>query len=111
MAREAHAMSNAVYLTKSRYAAGLQCLRRLWLNFHKRADWEEPELGSAEDIGLEIGRKAHLLFPGGILVEEKSWEHTGAVAHTAALMVDRSTPTIFEAAFEHSGVRVRVDVL
>jgi hypothetical protein len=34
-------MSNTVYLTKSRYAAGLQCLRRLWLNVHELAEWED----------------------------------------------------------------------
>ncbi len=104
-------MSDAVYLTKSRHTAGLQCLRRLWLNVHQPADWEEPVLGSTEDVGLEIGRMAHLLFPGGVVVGEKPWEHAGAMARTAALMADRSVPAIFEAAFEHSGVRVRVDVL
>ncbi len=104
-------MSNTVYLTKSRYTAGLQCLRRLWLNVREPAEWEEPEAGSAQDIGLEIGRMARLLFPGGVLVEEKPWEHAAAVARTAVLMADRSVRAIFEAAFEHSGVRVRVDVL
>ena len=54
---------------------------------------------------------AHLLFPGGIAVEEKPWEHAAAVIRTAALMADRSVPAIFDAAFEHAGVRVRVDVL
>jgi hypothetical protein len=39
-------MSNAGYLTKSRYTAGLQCLRRLWLNVHEPADWEEPVSGA-----------------------------------------------------------------
>jgi hypothetical protein len=68
-------MPNKVYLTKSRYAAGLQCLRRLWLNVHQPADREEPALGSVEDIGLEIGRIAHRLFPGGVLVQEAPWEH------------------------------------
>lgn len=34
-----------------------------------------------------------------------------AVTRTAALMADRSVPAIFEAAFEHSGMRVRVDIL
>jgi hypothetical protein len=85
--------------------------RRLWLNVHEPAAWEEPESGSAQAVGLEIGRMAHLLFPSGVLVEEKPWEHAAAVARTAALMADRSVPAIFEAAFEHSGVRVRVDVL
>jgi hypothetical protein len=83
------AMSNIVYLTKSRYAAGLQCLRRLWLNVHEPAEWEEPEAGSAQDVGLEIGRMAHLLFPGGVLVEEKPWEHAAAVARTALWEVRR----------------------
>jgi hypothetical protein len=104
-------MANKIYLTKSRYTAGLQCLRRLWLNVHEPAGWDEPELGSVEDIGLEIGRMAHGLFPEGVLVEEPPWEHAKAVTRTAALMADRSVPAIFEAAFEHSGVRIRVDVL
>jgi hypothetical protein len=104
-------MSNAVYVTKSRYTAGLQCLRQLWLNVHEPTDSEEPASASAVDVGLEIGRMAHLLFPGGVLVEKKPWEHATAVARTAALMADRSVPAIFQAAFEHSGVRVRVDVL
>jgi Domain of unknown function(DUF2779) len=104
-------MPKKIYLTKSRYTAGLQCLRRLWLNVHEPTGWEEPEFGSVEDIGLEIGRIARRLFPGGVLVEEAPWEHVKAVTRTATLMADRSVPAIFEAAFEHSGVRVRVDVL
>jgi hypothetical protein len=44
-----------------------------------------------------------------MLVEEE--QHAAAVARTSALMADRSVPAIFEAAFEHSGVRIRVDVL
>ena len=104
-------MPTAAYLTKSRYAAGLQCLRRLWLNVHDAEVWHEPEAGSPDDIGLEIGRMAHLLFSGGVLVEEKPWEHAATVARTAALMADRAVPAIFEAAFEHAGVRVRIDVL
>jgi hypothetical protein len=104
-------MPKAIYLTKSRYAAGLQCLRRLWLHVHEPADREEPTLGSVEEIGLEIGRMARRLFPGGVLVEEAPWEHSKAVTRTATLMADRSVPAIFEAAFEHAGVRVRVDVL
>src|SRR5436305_15156423 len=104
-------MSTTIHLTKSRYAAGMQCLLRLWLSVHEPADWEEPEPGSLQDVGLEIGRMARLLFSEGILIEEKPWEHTAAVARTAALMADPSVPAIFEAAFQHSGVRVRIDVL
>ena len=104
-------MPNKIYLTKTRYTAGLQCLRRLWLNVHRRAGRNEAEAGSVEDVGAEIGRMAHRLFPGGVLIEEAPWEHAKAVTRTAALIADRSVPAIFEAAFEHSGVRIRVDVL
>jgi hypothetical protein len=104
-------MSKRAYLTKSRYVAGLQCLRRLWLNVHEPADFDDAEPGSVQDIGLEIGRRAHLLFPGGVLVEQMPWEHAEAVAQTAVLMAERKVPAIFEAAFEHSGIRVRVDIL
>ena len=94
-----------MYLTESRYTAGLQCLRRLWLNAQQPVDTDVPELGSVEDMGLEIGRIAHSLFPGGILVEEAPWEHAKAVTRTAALMAGPSVPAVFEAAFEYSGVR------
>jgi hypothetical protein len=104
-------MARTIYLTKSRYVAGLQCLRRLWLNVHEPIEWCEPELGSTKAAGLEIGQMAHGLFPNGVLVEEPPSEHAEAVARTAAPMADRSTPAIFEAAFDHAGVRIRVDVL
>jgi Domain of unknown function(DUF2779) len=107
----APAMTKEIYLTKSRYTAGLQCLRRLWLNAREPLGWNEPELGSMENVGLEIGQMAHRLFPGGVLVKEAPSEHTMAAKRTAALMADRSVPAIFEAAFDHSGVRIRVDIL
>lgn len=100
-------------LSKSKYMAGLQCPRRLWLACH------EPDLGAPPsenlvavlDQGAEIGRHAHELFPGGVLVDEEAWQHGQATARTRQLMADGNVGAIFEAAFEHAGVRVRVDVL
>ena len=63
------------------------------------------------DIGREVGQKAHLLFPGGVRIEEEPWQHTEAVIRTAALMNDARVPAIFEAAFEYENIRIRVDVL
>ena len=99
------------HLTKSRYIAGLQCLRRLWLMVNEPQPYEEPPPGSPMDIGREIGRKAHLLFPGGALIDEEPWQHAQAVARTTALMTDERVPAIFEGAFEFEGIRIRVDVL
>ena len=99
------------HLTKSRYIAGLQCPRRLWLLVHEPMPYEEPASGSPMDIGQEIGQKAHLLFPGGVRIDEEPWQHAEAVARTAALMSDARVPAIFEAAFEYEDIRIRVDVL
>jgi len=116
----------ANYLTKSRYLAGLQCQRRLWLLDRLPREEAEPAPGSPLQVGIEIGRKARLLFPGGVLVAQEPWKHEEAVARTAALMRDPSVPAIFEAAFtarpssrladghevaSSSEFRLRVDVL
>jgi hypothetical protein len=63
------------------------------------------------EVGQQIGRKAHLLFPGGALIDEEPWQHAQAVAKTNAIMIDERVPAIFEAAFEFDGIRIRVDVL
>lgn len=99
------------HLSKTRYIAGLQCLRRLWLLAHEPGPREEPAPFSPLDIGTKIGRKAHLLFPGGVLVDEEHWQHAQAVARTAALMIDERVPAIFEAAFDYEDIRIRTDVL
>jgi len=87
------------HLTSSRYMAGLQCLRRLWLRVHDPAPYEVPRLGSPFELGQEIGRKAHVLFPGGVEVTEQPWAHAEALARTKALMADPRVPAIFAAAF------------
>jgi hypothetical protein len=91
--------------------AGLQCLRRLWRLVHEPQDYAEPPAGSPIAIGFDIGRHAHELFPGGVLLTEEPWQHAEAVARTRALMDDPAIPAIFEAAFTHDDIRVRVDVL
>jgi predicted RecB family nuclease len=99
------------HLTKSRYLAGLQCPRRLWLLVNDPPPYGAPEPGSIVDMGSEIGVKARLLFPGGVLVAAEPWQHREAVAETGALMADPAVPAIFEAAFEYDDIRVRVDIL
>ena len=99
-------------LNKSRFLAGCQCPRRLWLGSFA------PELGARPDVGLdarletgiEIGRHARALFPGGVLVDEAG-QHDDPVTRTRTPLADPAVPAIFEAAFVHAGVRVRVDVL
>jgi predicted RecB family nuclease len=104
-------MSRAPYLTKSSYVRGTECDRLLWLSWHQRQPYEAPVPGSPAATGIDIGTKAHQLFPGGVLVDHEPWEHEAAVARTQQLMSDPAVPAIFEAAYEHAGVRIRADVV
>ena len=101
----------ATHLTKSRYIAGLQCPRRLWLLVHEPLPYEEPAPGSPMDIGQEIGQKAHLLFPGGARGRRRTVAARGGRRPHGRLDGDARVPAIFEAAFEYEDIRIRVDVL
>lgn len=91
--------------------AGVQCLKRLYLLV------QSPELGtgkSASDFarmeaGREVGTLARLLFPGG--VEVRTGNPQEAIRITQELIANPDIPAIFEGAFEHDGVFVRVDIL
>ncbi|NJN70740.1 MAG: hypothetical protein HC801_10995, partial [Nitrospira sp.] len=63
------------------------------------------------DMGTEIGILAQQRFPGGVLVKAGFRQREAAIAETAALVQDSGIPAIFEGAFEHDGVLVRVDIL
>jgi predicted RecB family nuclease len=98
-------------LSKSRYIAGLQCSRRLWLGWHDPEPYAEPEPGSLLAIGIEVGAAARRLMPGGVLVAEGPREHAEAVERTRALIADPAIPAIFEAAFAFDRVLIRADIL
>ena len=93
--------------------AGTQCPLRLYNDVFRRdlaAPFSDTQL-AIFDRGTAIGELAQQRYPGGVLVGFKPWERAQAVAETRRLIDDPSIPAIFEAAFEHEGVFVRVDVL
>ncbi|MDE2861532.1 MAG: DUF2779 domain-containing protein [Chloroflexota bacterium] len=100
-------------LSKSRFMAGLQCLKRLYLETYSR-HLEDPRDQAAQailDSGTAVGELARQRFPGGVLIEEEHDRHAQAAASTARAMQDDSIPSLFEAAFTFEGIRTRVDVL
>jgi predicted RecB family nuclease len=99
-------------ISKTKFCAGVQCLKRLYLLVHS------PELGAQPDSadqaiieqGREVGLLARTLFPGGVAVSSEGGLDK-AIRATRELVANREVPAIFEGTFEHGGVLVRVDVL
>ena len=100
-------------LSKTRYLSGCQCHLKLWYDCYERELETEIDLVTQAifDTGHLVGRLARKRYPGGVLVEADHLHPDEALAQTRALLADENVPAIFEAAFEHHGVLVRVDVL
>lgn len=99
-------------LSKSRYLAGVQCAKRLWLECHAPQARAEPTLAMRQLFaqGHEVGRLATLRYPDGVRMDDDPARHDQAVRATAVAM-RAGAPAIFEAAFAHEGVRIRADIL
>jgi len=101
-----------IKISKSKFVAGVQCLKRLYLQVHA------PELAAESDAadeaiieqGREVGLLARQMFPGGVDVSGEGGLDQ-ALRATRELVGNREVPAIFEAAFAHGGVLVRVDIL
>ncbi len=100
-------------LSKSRYISGRQCHLRLWFDCFSPYLAREPagRHNLAVRTGRAVGALATELFTSGRFVHADREHHDAAVAETEALMADPGVTTLFEAAFVHQGVRVRVDAL
>jgi predicted RecB family nuclease len=99
-------------ISKSKFCAGVQCLKRLYLLVHEPELAAEPD-GSADAIieqGREVGMLARKLFPGGIEVDGSAGLKQ-AIRTTKQLIENPEIPAIFEGAFEHEGITVKTDVL
>src|ERR1700686_1566599 len=99
-------------ISKSRYVSGCQCLKRLYWQVHAPELAAQP--GAADQAimeqGREVGLLARQLFPGGVEVGSNGGLDQ-AIRSTRELVANPQIPALFEAAFEHDGVVVRVDVL
>ena len=98
-------------LSKSKIIAGLQCPKRLWLQVHRLDLLEQSaQTQQSYDIGNELGRVAQALYPGGKLIGHV-YEPSKAVAETKNSLFGFSQNPLFEAAFSHKDVLVRVDLV
>jgi len=99
-------------LSKSRVMRGLQCHKALWLGTHRKdvARPVTPEQQAVFDQGTRVGELARERFPGGLLIDAPCWNPDQAVQQTRAA-IDAGATVLYEPAFVHESVTVRVDVL
>jgi predicted RecB family nuclease len=99
-------------ISKSKFMAGRQCLKRLHFQVHQPELAAEPDAASEAIIeqGRAVGLLARQMFPGGVEVRSEG-DLDQAIRATRELIGNRDVPAIFEGTFERNGVLVRVDVL
>ncbi|MBJ6980342.1 DUF2779 domain-containing protein [Luteimonas sp. MC1572] len=100
------------HLSKSRIQSGRQCHKRLWLELHEpEASQWTPAAQARLDEGTRFGDLARDLLGGGVLIAADHRHVNEALAETVALLAlpREQAPMLFEPAFSHEGVRVRVD--
>ncbi len=99
-------------LSKSRVIEGLQCSKRLYLRTFspELADPVTPTQQARFDEGTYVGVLARERFEGGVLVAEDHLQSAQALQRTQDL-ISQGVNTLYEAAFKHEGVLVRVDIL
>lgn len=99
-------------LSKTKILHGLQCPKRLWLAVHQPelARYSQRALQSFQD-GNEAQEVYRGLIPDGILVQHVD-DLKAALDETRRLIITGSSSVpVFEAAFQHSGVLVRPDLI
>lgn len=101
-------------LSKSRIQSGRQCHKRLWLELNQpdKAHWGESAQARLDE-GTRFGELARELLGGGQLMEANHLQFNEALAQTRAALAQprHEVPMLFEPAFSHENVRVRVDAL
>jgi hypothetical protein len=104
---------NPAQLSKSKFVAGVQCLKRLYWLVHEPKLKPEPDETTQAifDQGHEVEEAARKAFPGGVVVKGEHWEVQSALRQTAQLTADPNVSAIFEAAFLADRILVRVDIL
>lgn len=105
---------NPPRLSKSKFTAGCQCLKRLYFQINPPEGFEiviDAQKQAIFDQGHAVGALARECFKGGVLVAEKHDEHAKAEATTRALMDDPSVSAIYEAAYSFENIAIRADIM
>ena len=96
-------------LDKHLFEAGLQCHKRLWLDYHEPIP--EPVSASRQEmsrVGDEMRELARTAFPMGVAIEG---DGAATAAEKTAELLAKNTPVLFDATFVHNGLEAQCDIL
>jgi hypothetical protein len=104
-------MSN-IFISKSQFIKGLQCLKSLYLHKHQpKLAGEVSESRKAQfESGKEVGAVARELYPGGVEIIFDENNFAEQLKLTKA-HIDRGVTIIYEPAFDHEGLFTKSDIL
>ena len=79
-------------ISKSKFMAGVQCLKRLYFEVHEPGlvAWSDGANQAIIEQGQEVGLLARQLFPGGVEVCRFGWARIGNTVHQRASRKSRS---------------------
>ncbi len=100
------------FLSKSSFINGMQCARRLWLQYHA-PEKGAPDAGTGESRyrkGREIGAMAREYLPGGKDASTEPFDPILSIENTRVLIASGAT-LIYEASFGYQGLFASVDIL
>lgn len=101
-----------MYLSKSDYLMGLDCVKALWLKKNRKElipEYDEATLATFE-IGNQVQDLARYFYPHGVMVDAESWDVENGSKITKELSQKHST--LYEAfAKLPNGCFCRIDVL
>lgn len=91
---------------------GYRCLKCVYLTIHEPSLEAPitPDVQALFDQGHLVGEAARNHYPGGIYIDNKPWDFTGALEKTKALLAN-GVKTLYEAAFEYMGCYARADII
>ena len=96
-------------LSKSRYCAGVQCPKILWLQEHLPEAFDASCVNqSVLNSGLKVGDLAMGLFGDFV---EVPYDKPGAMVKATMPLMEQNIPVIAEASFSYDGLFCSVDIL
>ena len=100
-------------LSKSRFVAGVQCLKRLYFQVHhiELAGGVDEGSQAVMEQGRLVGLEARKAFANGAVVDSDQRHLSEALTVTEKLLHDPAIPVIFEATVEADNIIVRADIL